>query len=72
METVASFAARWMDDYPRRKESTTSHYRQQIKALVAEHGHLRLDQLDRPTAREFRPTVVHLARRKGDVLRRCA
>jgi hypothetical protein len=47
------FAARWMDDYPRRKESTTAHYRQQIKALADEFGHLRLDQLDRPTAREF-------------------
>jgi integrase len=53
VETIASFAARWMDDYPRRKESTTKHYRQQIKALASELGHLRLDQLDRPTAREF-------------------
>jgi hypothetical protein len=52
-ETIAAFAARWMDDYPRRKESTTAHYRQQIKALADEFGHLRLDQLDRPTAREF-------------------
>lgn len=52
-ETIASFAARWMDDYPRRKESTTEHYRQQIKALADEFGHLRLDDLDRPTARAF-------------------
>jgi integrase len=52
-ETIKGFAERWMDDYPRRKESTTAHYRQQIKALADEFGHLRLDQLDRPTAREF-------------------
>ena len=52
-ETISEFADRWMDDYPRTAESTTLHYRQQIRALVRDFGHLTLAQIDRPTARRW-------------------
>lgn len=52
-ETVESFAARWTTDYPRRKESTTLHYEQQIKAVRREFGHLLLTEVHRVDARRW-------------------
>jgi integrase len=52
-ETVAEFAARWMDDYPRAKESTGRHYREQIRAFVRDYGSWLLVDVDRREARSW-------------------
>jgi integrase len=52
-ETVGSFAARWMRDYPRPAESTMLHYSTQVRAFVKQYESRYLDKIDRPTARAW-------------------
>ena len=46
VETVASFADRWLDLRPRQKESTNLSYREQVKPFAATHGGLPLTEVD--------------------------
>lgn len=45
-ETVATFAARWLDLRPRQKESTNQAYREQVKPFVAAYGDRPLRDVD--------------------------
>jgi integrase len=45
-ETVDSFAERWLDLRPRRKESTNVAYREQVKPFAEQHGDLLLREVD--------------------------
>lgn len=53
--TVADWRAEWLADLERRgrKASTVTHYRQQTRPFAQEHGHLRVDRVDRPLARAW-------------------
>lgn len=51
--TVSQFAAKWLQNYPRPKESTNLHYEQQIKGFVAEFGKSRLSDLSRSAMRAW-------------------
>lgn len=51
--TVAEFAGRWTIDYPRPAASTNKHNHERVKAFATEFGKLRLDQVDRRTARAW-------------------
>ena len=50
-ETVGSFYARWMRDYPRPAESTRLHYETQARKFADAHAGRWLDQINRQTAR---------------------
>lgn len=52
-ETVASFAGRWVADYPRPRLSTNQSNRERVKPLVAELGDVRLADVSRPMARAW-------------------
>lgn len=52
-ETVASFAKRWVDDYPRPRASSNRSNRERVKPLAAELGALRLSDVSRPAARAW-------------------
>src|SRR5437868_9169504 len=45
-ETVAGWAARWLDLKPRQKETTNVGYREQVKPFVERYGKLRLREVD--------------------------
>jgi integrase len=51
-ETVASFAARWVRDYPRPKDSTNDRYRADAERFAKVHGERKLHEI---TVREARP-----------------
>lgn len=44
-ETVGSFAERWLELRPRRKESTNIAYREQVKPFVEVHGDMLLEEV---------------------------
>lgn len=52
-ETVASFAGRWVNDYPRPRSSTNHSNRERIKPLAAELAATRLAEVTRPQARAW-------------------
>jgi hypothetical protein len=52
-ETIASFAGRWLDDYPRPRRSSNTSNAERIKPLVAELGSVRLADMSRPMARAW-------------------
>jgi integrase len=52
-ETVGSFYARWMRDYPRPAESTRLHYETQARAFAQANGTRWLDQVTRQNARAW-------------------
>lgn len=52
-ETVAQFAARWMDDYPRPRESTRRHNAERVRAFAAEHERRRMDSITVDDARRW-------------------
>jgi integrase len=52
-ETVASFAGRWMDDYPRPRESTRRHNSERVQAFAAEHARRRMDSITIDEARAW-------------------
>lgn len=52
-ETVAGWAARWLDLKPRQKETTNVGYREQVKPFAERYGKLRLCEVDVPLALEW-------------------
>lgn len=52
-ETVATFAARWLDLRPRQKEATNRAYREQVKPFLERHGERRLGDVDIELAYEW-------------------
>lgn len=52
-ETIESFAARWLRDYPRPKRSTNDHYAGMARVLVEALGSKRLADVTRIDARRF-------------------
>ncbi len=52
-ETVGSFAARWVADYPRPRSSTNVSNAERVKPLIADLGDVRLTDLTRPMARAW-------------------
>lgn len=52
-DTCDGFAARWMDDYPRKKESTTLHNKERVRAFAKKFAGELLRDVDRPTARKW-------------------
>ncbi len=52
-ETVGSFAARWMKDYPRHRESTRRHNSERVVAFAAEHERRRVDSITVDEARAW-------------------
>lgn len=52
-ETIASFAGRWVTDYPRPRRSTNTSNLERIKPLTVELGALRMTDVTRPTARAW-------------------
>ncbi len=52
-ETVASFAGRWIDDYPRPRPSSNRSNAERVKPLAAELGAVRLADVTRPMARAW-------------------
>lgn len=73
-ETIATFAARWIKDFPRPKESTNDIYRDAAKRFAAEHGERKLHEFSVPEAMEWAQThrsdVPSLRAMYGDA-RRC-
>lgn len=57
-ETVACWAARWLDLRPRQKESTNIAYREQVAPFATAHGERRLPDVTVEPARS--PSVCHL------------
>jgi integrase len=55
-ETVAGWAARWLELRPRPKEATNIAYREQTKNFVEEHGSARLRAVDAEMALEWLST----------------
>jgi len=45
-ETVASFTARWVTDFPRPKASTNRHNAERVSDFAAQHGRLRMSDVD--------------------------
>jgi integrase len=60
-ETIASFAARWLVEYPRPRVSTTLRHAERVKTFVARFGRRRLDSITVPEARTF------AVERRGDL-----
>lgn len=52
-ETVASFAARWVKDFPRPKESTNDRYHADAQRFAKEHGAKKLHEVAVPEARTY-------------------
>jgi integrase len=52
-ETVASFAARWVRDFPRPKESTNDRYRADAKRFAKEFGDRKLHEISVPEAMAY-------------------
>jgi integrase len=52
-ETVATFAERWMRDFPRPKESTEDRYRSDAQRFAAEFGERKLHEITVPEARRY-------------------
>jgi hypothetical protein len=52
-ETVASFAGRWLNDYPRPRRSSNTSNAERIKPLVRELGDVWLADVSRPMARSW-------------------
>jgi integrase len=52
-ETVAGWAARWLDLKPRQKETTNVGYREQVKPFAERYGKLRLREVDVQLALEW-------------------
>lgn len=52
-ETVASFAARWMGDYPRPRASTRKHNTERVQAFAAAHERRRMDSITIDEARRW-------------------
>jgi integrase len=63
-EPVASFAKRWVRDYPRPKQSTNMHNAERVKTFAEKHGKRRMDAITRDEARlwalEHRSTLPAL------------
>jgi integrase len=53
LETVKSFADRWVRDFPRPKESTNEKYHAAAQALAKEHGSKKLNEITRQMARTY-------------------
>jgi integrase len=58
-ETCDSFAARWVDDFPRAAPATQKTYRYGIQRFAKTFAGVRLSDLDRPTARAWAKSVPH-------------
>jgi hypothetical protein len=52
-ETVASFAARWTADYPRRRTSTNVHNAERVKPFAKAHERRRMDSITVEEARAW-------------------
>lgn len=52
-ETVASFAKRWAQDFPRPKASTNIHNSERVSKFAQTYGRKRLDQITRQQARAW-------------------
>lgn len=52
-ETIGEFAERWMDSYPRQRESTNLIYAEQIRPFARDFAGQRLDSITRPQARAW-------------------
>lgn len=52
-ETCDRFAHRWTTDYPRPRESTNLHNAERVKRFAKDFAGIRLDDVDRPRAREW-------------------
>jgi integrase len=52
-ETCDELAARWTTDYPRPRESTNKHNHERVQAFGKAFKGVRLNDLDRPTARKW-------------------
>jgi integrase len=52
-ETCDAFAARWLEDYPRPKQTTRRTYGYALRPFAHDFAGVRLADLDRPTAREW-------------------
>jgi len=57
--TVKTFAATWLERYPRPKRSTTVHYEQTIKGFVERFGAWRLKDLSRAQMRQWAIASPH-------------
>ena len=56
-ETIQSFAARWMRDYPRARESTNQHNTERVKRFAATFSRRRMDSITSDEARAW--VIVH-------------
>ena len=52
-ETCDEFAARWVNDYPRERESTNITYREQVKRFAQDFTGIALNDVSRPMARKW-------------------
>jgi hypothetical protein len=52
-ETCDSFAARWVDDYPRPAAATRHTHTYALRAFIRDFTGVRLSEVDRPTARAW-------------------
>jgi hypothetical protein len=66
-ETIASFAGRWLDDYPRPRRSSNTSNAERVKPLVAELSDVRLTDVSRPIALAWALTSLGAAGGAGDV-----
>jgi integrase len=53
LETVKSFADRWVRDFPRPKESTCEKYHRAAQAFTEQHGSRKLNEITRKMARAY-------------------
>lgn len=59
-ETVATFAARWVKDFPRPKDSTNDRYRADAARFAKHAGEsVKLHEIDKPTARKWAQAHPH-------------
>jgi integrase len=65
-ETCASFAERWLEEWPRPAESTRRHYAYAVRRFAEEFGPTRLDDVERLSARSWSLGVSrHISRVVG-------
>lgn len=58
-ETCDQFAARWTKDYPRPRLSTNKHNAERVKRFSEDFKGVRLNEIDRPSARAWALTHAH-------------
>lgn len=51
--TVGQWGRMWLSDYARSAKATQRTYKYAVERIIADLGSVRLDKLDRPTARQF-------------------